>query len=98
MQGLINGIDSQIPALRRTLADVTGTVAGVQPALDAGLTLDASGALAATSSGRGAAPVQIVVNGALDPNAVARQIVQLLVDLARRLGIPVAQLFARGAV
>jgi phage-related protein len=93
IEGLIKGIDDRLPNLRRTLGDVTDTVAGVQPSLDANLALDARAAFASSTGGAAAvAPIQINVSGALDPTAVAQQIVKLLVDLARRLGVPVAQL------
>lgn len=93
IEGLIKGIDDRLPNLRRTLGDVTDTVAGLQPSLDANLAVDARAAFSAGTSRSGSvAPIQITVTGAMDPTAVAQQIVKLLVDLARRLGVPVAQL------
>lgn len=95
MGGLIGAIDSRIPALRKTLSKVTRTVTDIQPNLTAGVSgVSAAGNLAGTArvSSAGGTVININVAGALDPSAVARQIVQLLVRLARDLGIPVATL------
>lgn len=95
MGGLIASIESKIPALRKTLSKVTNTVTGIQPTLASGVRVDSAGVVSGTAStgiGRGVV-INVNVTGALDPTAVARQIVQLLVRLARDLGIPVAQLF-----
>lgn len=98
VQGLVIGIRDSVPDLRRTMARVTGTVADAQPDLNGTLTLRAGTSTTAvaggTAAGRnGGTIINLNVNGALDPVAVANQIVDLLVRLARSLGIPVAQLF-----
>lgn len=94
MGGLIDSIKSKIPNLRNVLGLVTDTFTDVQPDLTANLTVTASGVTGSGSTG-GAAPtvININVSGALDPQAVAQQIVDLLVRLARSLGVPVSRLF-----
>lgn len=96
VEGLVIGIRDSVPDLARTMAKVTGTVAAAQPDLNGSLTLNAGGGSRGTgtssAAGAGGAVFNIRVDGALDPTAVAQQIVQILVRLARSLGIPVAQL------
>lgn len=100
MGGLIDGIDSKISALKQSLGKVTDTVTGTTFAsLDASvgtgkvsLVADDTSTTGGGPAGGAIAPIQINVTGAMDPNAVANQIVKLLVDLARRLGVTVPQL------
>jgi phage-related protein len=95
MDGFIKAIDSRVPRLKKTLTKVTATVKKYGPtgtAVAAG-SLSASDAPAAVAGDSAAAPpIVINVTGALDPNAVAQQIVQLIVRLARSLGTTPAAL------
>lgn len=99
MDGFINAIDARIPRLKKTLHKVTQTVAQFKPRMTGAAGVSVSGTTAGTDSagadgtlaGTGTV-ININVTGALDPNAVATQIVQLLVRLARSLGTTPAAL------
>lgn len=96
IEGLITGIQDRIPDLRRQLGVVTRTVQGITPAISSPIGFSSTikgAALAGAGGSGGVSPIQITVNGALDADAVARQIVRLLAELARTLGVPVTQLF-----
>lgn len=82
IDGLIAGIRAQTPALRKELGRITDTVQDdltASPKLT--LTPDNTRVISNRSTGTAARPaVQITIQGALDPLAVARQIRQLLTD------------------
>ena len=79
MQGLSQGLTRQLPALRKTLANVTATVAGTQ-----------FEPLTAGTIGRTTTPtggVSITVNtGVGDPHAIAREIQAVLYRYNRANG------------
>ncbi|MEU6527878.1 hypothetical protein ABZ869_01635 [Streptomyces sp. NPDC046928] len=76
-EGLARGLVDGMPALDRSLAAVSGRVSGIQPVL---------GRAAVAGRAAGGTVVQIHVDGALDPEAVARQIRTLLLTLKRNMG------------
>ncbi|NUT23616.1 MAG: hypothetical protein HOV77_31010, partial [Hamadaea sp.] len=75
--GLARGLVDGMPALDRSLAAVSGRVSGIQPVL---------GRAAVAGRGGGGSVIQIQIDGALDPQSVARQVRTMLLTLKRDLG------------
>ncbi len=88
MRGLAGGIESQLPALRRTMAGVSGTVTGLST--EARLTLADATAVPTTSPGSGtggaAYTINVAVPPTVDPAEVGRQVVQAVEAFERRTG------------
>lgn len=76
-QGLARGLVDGMPVLDRALGTVSDRVSGIQPVL---------GRAAVAGRGAGGTVIQIQVDGALDPKAVARQVRTMLLTLKRDLG------------
>jgi hypothetical protein len=84
MQGLTTGIESQIPALERTLGGVTDTIAGTSADMNATIDAGAGGAAVA-----GGAPVMVFnINVAPGTNAaeLGRQLEVQLMARRRQIG------------
>ncbi|MFC5217337.1 hypothetical protein [Streptomyces coerulescens] len=75
-EGLARGLVDGMPALDRSLAAVSGRVSGIQPVMGR----------AAVAGRGGGTVIQIQIDGALDPQAVARQVRTMLLTLKRDLG------------
>jgi phage-related protein len=84
--GLIQGFEDRFSDVQSSLGGLTSDVAG----FDAGVNISGgSGMLAAGSGAGGSArqqPVVINITGALDPNAVAKQVVQALLTYKKTTG------------
>lgn len=84
MGGLVSSLEGGMPKLAGLITDVTQMIGG----LDANprIHLQATGSASGTSSATAPAPVQITINGALDPRAVADQLRKILNSNARVRG------------
>lgn len=80
MDGLVTGLAAGMPALERQLDTVTGTIAGTSAEIDA------PDLKVTARAGGQQQPINITINGALDPPAVARQLRTLINSDARLRG------------
>ncbi|NUT11017.1 MAG: hypothetical protein HOQ38_11115 [Nonomuraea sp.] len=76
-EGLARGLVGAVPAVDRSMAVIAGRVSGIQPVI---------GRAAVAGRAAGARPIYITIDGALDPQAVARQVRTMLLTLKRDLG------------
>ncbi|MFD0437000.1 hypothetical protein [Streptomyces chartreusis] len=75
-EGLARGLVGAVPAVDRSMAVIAGRVSGIQPVIGR----------AAVAGRGGGTVVHIQIDGALDPQAVARQVRTMLLTLKRDLG------------
>lgn len=85
MAGLTGGIAAEIPALKRTLGTVSGTLTGLDTSLSAGSTDIASGAGGRLGS-TGGVTINVTVAPGADPAEVGRQTVKAIEAFQRRTG------------
>ncbi|GAA3193941.1 hypothetical protein ACFO1B_03850 [Dactylosporangium siamense] len=89
MRGLVSGIDSQAPALRRTLAGVTNDIAGLSAMPTVDLRTTATGTLGIAGTGTGTAStvnINVSVPPSTDPGEVGRQVVKAIKAYQQQIG------------